>query len=315
MTGMAEANGTNLPTVCVLCSHNCGIRVDVKDNRITAVRGDETNPISKGYVCNKAFSIQHYVEHGDRVPYPMRRRPDGTSEEIDWDTAITEIAAKLDAVRCALAAVRSALVGIGGQGNSWTRLRASASSAGSARSAGSTRSRRRRRSNLLDQWMPDASPARLPARRHQHAAQFLLVLDEPEDLEPAATNATDTFKMLAEGGRRARGTVVCRPARDGDDAHGDAPPAPPARHRRVICSSRWPRSSFARTSRTPTSSRSTRSATTSSAPSSAPSTSRPWRRAAGSASTRCSRRHAASRTPTRPRSSTTSASSRRRSRR
>ena len=51
------------PTVCVLCSHNCGIRVDVKDNRITAIRGDETNPISKGYVCNKAFSIQHYVEH------------------------------------------------------------------------------------------------------------------------------------------------------------------------------------------------------------------------------------------------------------
>ena len=23
-------NGTNLPTVCVLCSHNCGIRVDVQ---------------------------------------------------------------------------------------------------------------------------------------------------------------------------------------------------------------------------------------------------------------------------------------------
>src|SRR4029077_8836111 len=96
-TGRGESmmqDGTNLPTVCVLCSHNCGIRVDVKDGRITAVRGDETNPITKGYLCNKAFSIQHYVEHGDRVPYPMRRRADGTFEEIDWDTAIGEIAAK-----------------------------------------------------------------------------------------------------------------------------------------------------------------------------------------------------------------------------
>ena len=27
----------NLPTVCVLCSHNCGLRVDVKDGRIDAV--------------------------------------------------------------------------------------------------------------------------------------------------------------------------------------------------------------------------------------------------------------------------------------
>jgi len=73
-------SGTNLPTVCVLCSHNCGLRVDVEDGRIVAVRGDETNPITKGYVCNKAFGIAHYVEHGDRVRHPLRRRPDGTFE-------------------------------------------------------------------------------------------------------------------------------------------------------------------------------------------------------------------------------------------
>ena len=52
---MTQPNGTNLPTVCVLCSHNCGLRVDVVDGRIVEIRGDETNPITKGYVCNKAF--------------------------------------------------------------------------------------------------------------------------------------------------------------------------------------------------------------------------------------------------------------------
>jgi len=51
-------DGANLPTVCVLCSHNCGLRVDVKDGRIVAVRGDETNPITRGYVCNKAFGTR-----------------------------------------------------------------------------------------------------------------------------------------------------------------------------------------------------------------------------------------------------------------
>ena len=37
---MTQANGTNLPTVCVLCSHNCGLRVDVVDGRIVEVRAD-----------------------------------------------------------------------------------------------------------------------------------------------------------------------------------------------------------------------------------------------------------------------------------
>ena len=35
-------DGTDLVTVCVLCSHNCGILVDVEDNRMVAVRPDKT---------------------------------------------------------------------------------------------------------------------------------------------------------------------------------------------------------------------------------------------------------------------------------
>jgi len=34
-------DGSNLATVCVLCSHNCGLRVDVQDGRIVAIRGDD----------------------------------------------------------------------------------------------------------------------------------------------------------------------------------------------------------------------------------------------------------------------------------
>ena len=30
-------NATDLPTVCVLCSHNCGLRVDVENNEIVGV--------------------------------------------------------------------------------------------------------------------------------------------------------------------------------------------------------------------------------------------------------------------------------------
>jgi anaerobic selenocysteine-containing dehydrogenase len=40
-----------------------------------------------------------YQQGRDRLSSPMRRRADMTYEAIDWDTAITEIAAKLAAVR------------------------------------------------------------------------------------------------------------------------------------------------------------------------------------------------------------------------
>ena len=198
-------NGTNLPTVCVLCSHNCGIRVDVKDGKITAVRGDETNPISKGYVCNKAFSVAHYVDHGDRVPYPMRRRPDGTFEEIDWDTAIGEIATKLDAIRRAHSPRAIALVGIGGQANHMDAPYA----LGFLRGLGSKRwfnafAQEKTQHNLLDQWMFDASPT-VFLHADTHHAKFLLVLGTNPKISNRGHNATDTFKMLAEDPSR---TVV-----------------------------------------------------------------------------------------------------------
>jgi formate dehydrogenase len=199
------ANGTNLPTVCVLCSHNCGIRVDVKDGRIVEIRGDETNPITKGYLCNKAFSVAHYVEHGDRVPYPMRRRADGTFEEIEWDTAISEIAAKLAAIRQQHSPRSIALVGIGGQANHMDAPYA----LGFLRGVGSRRwfnafAQEKTQHNLLDQWMFDASPTLFLHADTAHA-QFLLVLGTNPKISNRGHNATDTFKMLADDPSR---TVV-----------------------------------------------------------------------------------------------------------
>ena len=55
-------NGNELATVCVLCSHNCGLRVDVRDGKITNIKADESNPITAGYMCNKAVTIDRYVD-------------------------------------------------------------------------------------------------------------------------------------------------------------------------------------------------------------------------------------------------------------
>ena len=141
-------DATDLPTVCVLCSHNCGIRVDVEGGRITKVSADERNPITTGYICNKAFSIAAYVQHGQRVEYPMRRRLDGSFERITWEVAISEIAAKLSTIRQQHSPRAIGLVGVGGQANHLDGPYALGFLRGLARDVGSTPSRRRRRSTI-----------------------------------------------------------------------------------------------------------------------------------------------------------------------
>ena len=73
-------------TACNLCYVNCGLEVAVSgtgaDARIAKVRGDASNPKSQGYLCNKAQGIAGYVHHGDRLTTPLRRRADGSFEEI-----------------------------------------------------------------------------------------------------------------------------------------------------------------------------------------------------------------------------------------
>ncbi|OXM67695.1 molybdopterin-dependent oxidoreductase [Amycolatopsis vastitatis] len=108
-------------TACSLCYLNCGLEVQLDGRKITRVRGDKAHPRSGGYLCQKAQRLTWYGDHEDRLTTPLRRRPDGTHEPIGWDTALTEIAAKLHAVRDAdTAAGRPgsfAYVGGGGQGN------------------------------------------------------------------------------------------------------------------------------------------------------------------------------------------------------
>ena len=112
-----EENASNLATVCVLCSHNCGLRVDVAENKIVAVRADETNPVTQGYVCNKGYSIPHYVEHEQRVQTPLKRQADGQFAPIGWDQAISEIGTKVRSIKDRYSGRAVGLVGVGGQAN------------------------------------------------------------------------------------------------------------------------------------------------------------------------------------------------------
>ena len=89
-------------TACILCSINCGVEVRLGEGadarRFVRVRGDKAHPGSQGYTCEKGLRLDHYQSDPGRLTTPLRRRPDGSFEAIDWDTAIAEVAARFQEV-------------------------------------------------------------------------------------------------------------------------------------------------------------------------------------------------------------------------
>jgi anaerobic selenocysteine-containing dehydrogenase len=104
-------------TACILCECNCGIVVQLDGRNLAKIRGDKAHPASQGYTCNKALRLDHYQNNGARLTSPMRRRPDGSYEEIGWDTAIAEVAAGFKRIADAYGGDKIFYYGGGGQGN------------------------------------------------------------------------------------------------------------------------------------------------------------------------------------------------------
>lgn len=107
-------------TACILCECNCGIEVQLggaDGRRFVRVRGDDAHPASLGYACEKPLRLDYYQNGSHRLTKPLRRRADGSFEEVDWDTAIREVAAGFAAIRDTHGGESIFYYGGGGQGN------------------------------------------------------------------------------------------------------------------------------------------------------------------------------------------------------
>ena len=117
---------TTHKSACILCSINCGIEITVDEaGRFTKIVGDPDHPTSEGYICQKATRLDYY-QNQKRLDSPLRKRPDGTFEEISWETAIQEIADQLVNIRDTHGGDTVAYAGGGGQGNHFPGIYASA---------------------------------------------------------------------------------------------------------------------------------------------------------------------------------------------
>src|ERR1700754_2619898 len=102
--------------VHAVCSHDCPdscgvlVTVDEKTGRAVKMQGDPSHPVTRGFLCGKVAKYLDRVYSPDRLLYPMRRRagvpkgplPQGREAEafecISWDTALDEIAERLQAI-------------------------------------------------------------------------------------------------------------------------------------------------------------------------------------------------------------------------
>ena len=76
-------------TGCPYCGVGCGLLVQVRDGRVTKVKGDPGHPSSLGDVCAKAVHLPPVLRTPDRLLYPrMRGRRDAPLERVPWELAI-----------------------------------------------------------------------------------------------------------------------------------------------------------------------------------------------------------------------------------
>ncbi len=82
---------------CRICRGLCGVRATIEDNRVVHVAGDP-GADTRGFICLHGLALRDIIHSRARVRRPLKRS--GSSfEEISWERALQEIAARLIAIR------------------------------------------------------------------------------------------------------------------------------------------------------------------------------------------------------------------------
>ena len=83
---------------CHICEANCGVLVEVEGREILSIKGNPDHVLSRGHICPKATAIADLQDDPDRLHRPVKK-VDGQWQEIGWEQAFSEIAAKLIALK------------------------------------------------------------------------------------------------------------------------------------------------------------------------------------------------------------------------
>jgi len=96
----APAVEVTRPRVCPLCEATCGLAITTRGREVVAIRGDEDDVFSHGYLCPKATAVKHLDADPDRLRRPMIRRGSEWTE-VTWEEAYAEVARRLPPIAAA----------------------------------------------------------------------------------------------------------------------------------------------------------------------------------------------------------------------
>lgn len=85
-------------TFCRICEAQCGLKVTVENDHITAIAPDEDHVVSKGYACIKGLTFEDFRRSPDRLTQPLKK-VEGQFVAISWQQAFEEIGAKVKQLR------------------------------------------------------------------------------------------------------------------------------------------------------------------------------------------------------------------------
>ena len=93
---MAENNIVR--STCGFCHSNCGVKVHLKDGKVSRIEGDPDHPGNKGFLCPKAQAIKPMLESEERLKFPLKKTKGGFAR-ISWDEALDFAADRLGKIR------------------------------------------------------------------------------------------------------------------------------------------------------------------------------------------------------------------------
>lgn len=84
------------------CPDSCSLDVTLEHGRVVALEGNERNPTTAGFICDKVRAFPRYLEHETRLRHPMIRtgaKGAGEFRQASWDEALERIVAELTTAR------------------------------------------------------------------------------------------------------------------------------------------------------------------------------------------------------------------------
>lgn len=89
-------------SVCRVCHGGCGALLSVKEGRLVKVAPDPDSPFNMGKMCIKGPTTPEMMYHPSRLLAPLKRigaRGSNHWEKVSWDSALGDIADRMDRIK------------------------------------------------------------------------------------------------------------------------------------------------------------------------------------------------------------------------